>query len=66
MRPWTRAEVFGLAALCIAVFECSQLVFHSTHCPYWAVESSQVAAAGFDAETGGGIELSKESVASPG
>ncbi len=36
-------RALGLTVLCIAAFECSQLVFRSANCPYWADASAQIA-----------------------
>lgn len=44
--PRERVRVLGLAVLCIAAFECSQLVFQSSACPSWASGRAQIAAAG--------------------
>lgn len=41
-----RLRPLGLAVLCIAAFECSQLVFRSANRPYWADASAQIACAG--------------------
>ena len=47
-RRLANARGLCLAALCIAVFECSQLVFHSANRPDWADESAQIASTGAD------------------
>ena len=40
-----RRRALRLAGLCIAAFECSQLVFQSPNCPAWADISDQMACA---------------------